>query len=222
MEYSKIQTLYKRDEHGKIIAGDFTYPEFKYLFHNDWICEEKIDGTNMRIELSRSSLEESKWHVSYKGRTDNANIPTGLIEAMRNTFDKVEWETILEPKENVLSITLFGEGVGPKIQGHCGQTYLDGEYGFILFDINIGGWWMPRKFIEGIANKLNIKTAPVIHESMSIQIAVQLVRQGFKSRLAPRKYNLDAEGLVLKNPYGLRMRNGERLILKIKARDFKD
>jgi hypothetical protein len=34
-EYHKIQTIYKRDEHGKIIIGDYSKPEFKYLSKND-------------------------------------------------------------------------------------------------------------------------------------------------------------------------------------------
>ena len=31
--YTKINTLYKRDEKGNIVIGDFSRPEFEYLFN---------------------------------------------------------------------------------------------------------------------------------------------------------------------------------------------
>jgi hypothetical protein len=34
-EYHKIHTIFKRDEKGKLIFGDFSRPEFEYLQHND-------------------------------------------------------------------------------------------------------------------------------------------------------------------------------------------
>ena len=51
MKYPKINTLFKRDEKNHIILDAFTTPEFEYLKNNEWECTEKIDGTNIRIEL---------------------------------------------------------------------------------------------------------------------------------------------------------------------------
>ena len=45
--YTKINTLYKRDTRGNIMLGDFSRPEFSYLYHNKWRAFEKVDGTNM-------------------------------------------------------------------------------------------------------------------------------------------------------------------------------
>ena len=51
MEYPKIQTLFMRDKKGLIIPDSNTRPEFEYLRKDLWECTEKIDGTNMRIEI---------------------------------------------------------------------------------------------------------------------------------------------------------------------------
>lgn len=49
--YTKINTLYKRYTEGplknQIIIGDFSRPEFKYLYNCLWDAEEKVDGTNV-------------------------------------------------------------------------------------------------------------------------------------------------------------------------------
>ena len=55
-EYQKIQTLFKRDEKNIIIPDQFTYPEFEVLKDLKWECTEKIDGTNIRIELVSSEI----------------------------------------------------------------------------------------------------------------------------------------------------------------------
>lgn len=55
---------------------------------------------------------------------------------------------------------------------------------------------------------------------MTIPEAIEFVRNGFKSTIAENK-DYEAEGLVLKTPDGLLGRNGERLITKIKTKDFR-
>lgn len=45
-EYPKIQTVWKRDDRGKIIVGEFATPEIEFLSRCDWEWTEKVDGTN--------------------------------------------------------------------------------------------------------------------------------------------------------------------------------
>ena len=54
---------------------------------------------------------------------------------------------------------------------------------------------------------------------MTIPEAIDFVKKGFKSTIAENK-DYDAEGLVLKTPDGLLLRNGERIITKLKTCDF--
>lgn len=89
---------------------------------------------------------------------------------------------------------------------------------FILFDVKVGNWWLSRDACQGIAYIIGIDVVPLI-DMMTIPEAIEYVRVGFNSIISEDR-ELKAEGLVLKTPYGLQFRNGERIILKIKTCDF--
>lgn len=218
MKYSKIQTLFKRDDKNIIIPDQFTYPEFEYLKDNKWECTEKIDGTNIRIELDFNVHDDGvrEVNVNFKGRTDEATIPAHLYRRLKELFDNVNWLEIFDITSTT-SITLYGEGYGTKIQK--GGNYISSGVDFILFDVKVDKWWLQRDAVEDVANKLNIKVVPLIGY-MTIPEAVEYVKKGFKSTIAENK-DYDAEGLVLKTTTGLLRRNGERLITKIKTVDFR-
>lgn len=52
MEYPKIQTVFIRDDNGIIVPTLFTKPEFEWLKDCKFRAEEKIDGTNIRVEIN--------------------------------------------------------------------------------------------------------------------------------------------------------------------------
>lgn len=218
MKYSKIQTLFLRDDKNIIIPDRFTYPEFEYLKDNKWECTEKIDGTNIRIELDFYVYDDGvrEVNVNFKGRTDEANIPKHLYRRLEELFNNVNWLEIFDITSTT-SITLYGEGYGTKIQK--GGNYISSGVDFILFDVKVDKWWLQRDAVEDVANKLNIKIVPLIGY-MTIPEAIEYVKKGFKSTIAENK-DYDAEGLVLKTTTGLLRRNGERLITKIKTVDFR-
>lgn len=103
--YQKINTLYMRDINNIIMQHyDWVSPEFEYLRNLLWDASEKIDGTNMRIEVTRESVYGEvlniddigniigvKFNIEIKGKTDNAQIPPHLEKYMKETFtdDKV-------------------------------------------------------------------------------------------------------------------------------------
>lgn len=70
VEYTKIETLFKRDIEGtkKLIEGDFRNETVEFLKDNQWEFTEKIDGTNIGIVWDGHK-------VSYQGRTERAQIP---------------------------------------------------------------------------------------------------------------------------------------------------
>lgn len=218
-EYQKIQTLFKRDERNIIIPDQFTYPEFDVLKDLKWECTEKIDGTNIRIELSSSGNPEDGIIMSFKGRTDKAVIPEHLLTKLNWLFDRERLMEVLNITDETqdCNITLYGEGYGAKIQK--GVNYISNDVNFILFDVKIGKWWLDRESIKDIANKLGISAVPLMGY-MTIPEAIEYVKKGFKSTIAENK-DYDAEGLVLKAPCGLLKRDGERLITKIKTVDFR-
>jgi hypothetical protein len=209
-EYHKIQSVFKRDDKThKFIIGEYTCPEFELLKDIQWVGTEKVDGTNIRVIWDGFDLK-------FKGRTDRADIPKHLLEKLDVLFDPETMGMVFSNLTVGESVCLYGEGYGRKIQK--GHNYLPDSTSFILFDIKIGGYWLERDNIEGIADTLDINVVPVIREGTLSQ-AIDLCERGFKSTIADNK-DYDAEGLVLKPKTDLFDRRGNRIITKIKTKDF--
>ena len=217
MEYSKIQTLFKRDANNIIIPTEFTYPEFEFMKDCKFRCEAKINGTNTRIELYPDS-DITKAFMVFKGRTDKAQMPSQLLEELNRLFDeKTLIEYFSKKGDFNAPITIYGEGYGKKIQA-CGGKYCKDHAKFIVFDIKIGNWWLNRPDIEQICKDLNLDIVPIMGY-FTVQEAIDYVKKGFKDPIAEE--DLDAEGLVLKTDLNIRRRNGERIVTKIKTCDFR-
>jgi hypothetical protein len=206
IEYPKIQTLFKRalDKPGKpMIEGDWTTEELKYLSGNEWEFTEKVDGTNTRIEW-----DGHLGNVHFGGRTDNAQMPTKLFTYLQDTF-----EPNLFTDSELPSLTLFGEGYGAGIQS--GGLYSN-EQKFVLFDVYIDGWWLKRNDVEDIADTLDIEYVPQIGLG-TLHEAIEMVKSGLKSEWG----DFEAEGIVARPAVQMFNRKKERIITKIKGRDFK-
>lgn len=213
MEYHKINGIYKRyidgEKKGQFIIGDWSQPEFNYLQNNDWEWSEKIDGMNIRINWNLSQ-------ITFEGRTDKAEIPTNLKSHLINTFTEELFQTVF-PESNVI---LFGEGYGKKIQS-CGSVYLPSSTSFILFDVMVltegRGWWLKREDVNDVATKMRIDSVPIVGHGTIVE-AIEFVKKGFQSRITENP--LIAEGLVIRPTVDLFARNGQRIITKIKYKDF--
>ncbi len=208
-EYHKIKTVYLRNpenNHKTLLEGAWAKPEFELLKDIDWICTEKIDGTNIRVMWDGGN-------VRFGGKTENAQIPSILIKSLQDTFTNEKMKKYFPENDNVC---LYGEGYGKKIQK--GGNYLHDRADLILFDVKIGEWWLTRDANEDVADKLNIRVVPVIGV-WKLEQAVEYVKNGFKSTIAHNK-EYTAEGLIMKPITELFNRRGERIITKIKHKDF--
>lgn len=204
MEYHKIQSVYKRDEKThKFIEGQFSLPEFEYLKDCKWVWTEKIDGTNIRV-----SWNDGK--IKLDGKTDNAQIPAFLYRRLTELFTPDKLQAVF-PDGGVI---LYGEGYGAKIQ-KGGGNYIPDGVDFILFDVNIGGWWLKREDVDDIAKTLEILSVPVTGRD-TLKTAIEVVRSGIPSLIG----KCEAEGLVLRPEVELKDRHGHRIITKIKTKDF--
>jgi len=210
-KYQKIQTIFKRDmsNKGQIIEGKFSLPEFEYLKDNQWVFTEKVDGTNIRVFWQPQELQP----IRFGGKSDNAQIPTFLYDKLNSIFS---YELFSKSFGTEIDdyMCLYGEGYGAKIQKGGGNYKSDGV-DFVLFDIKIGIWWLQRKDVEDIAQKLNLKVVPVIGEGTLAKM-VEMTKKGFKSQWG----DFTAEGIVARPKTELRNRKGERIITKIKYKDF--
>ena len=75
IEYPKIETIWNRDEHFKVIVGSYKTPEFGYLKHAYWRASEKINGTNIRIDYRDGQFTTG-------GRTPDSQIPIFLLSKL--------------------------------------------------------------------------------------------------------------------------------------------
>jgi len=205
-EYPKIMSIFKRDKiTHNFIDGDFSLPEFEYLKDNLWVWTEKIDGTNIQVDWDGET-------VRFGGKTDNAQIPTSLYNKMQELFTIEKFKKLYSDTP----LCLYGEGYGARIQG--GGKYIPDGVSFILFDVLIDKWWLKRESIEDIANKLNIDIVHVAGGG-TLMDAVTVIKN---RRLKSKWGDFLVEGLVLKPIVELKTRGGNRVITKIKHKDYKE
>lgn len=219
-EYPKIDTLFMRDDGKVIIPDQFCNPLFGHLSELKWEATEKIDGTNIRVIVLPPEEDGGMVRVEFMGREEVSEIPKRLLEKLKSLFPVEKLNEVLNSGERKLDnvAVLYGEGYGVNIQ-KCGKRYNSKDVDFILFDVKIGKWWLLRDNVEDIASKLGIKVVPLVGY-MTIPEAIEKVRNGFLSTESNDK-TLQAEGLVLKCPYGICDRSGDRIVTKIKTKDFR-
>lgn len=208
-EYHKINSVFKRDEKTKKFTTQFSQPEFEYLKDNTWIGTEKLDGTNIRVQCLINGIH-------FNGRTDNSQIPSTLVEFLRNTFTHEKIKEVFKSEDGAIpeEIILFGEGIGKGIQ-KVGSLYKPDGVDFVLFDVLVNDIYLRRNDVDDIAKKLNIKSVPISFQGTLLE-AIELVKTGFNSSFG----NLQAEGLVLVPLVEMNTRLNKRIITKLKTKDF--
>jgi hypothetical protein len=204
-EYHKIQTVFKRDMESKgktLLVGQWTIPEFEYLAENQWTFTEKVDGTNIRVMWDGGK-------VSFRGKTNGASIPVNLLYCLQERFSD---KSLFEKVFNSGNVCLYGEGYGAGIQK--GRMYRQ-DQDFVLFDVKVGDWWLQREDVEDVAQKLSLGVVPIVGIG-TLYECIDLVSGGMESRWG----GFQAEGIVARPSTELCSRGGNRIITKIKCRDF--
>ena len=86
-----------------------------------------------------------------------------------------------------------------------------------MFDVIISNNFQPRKSVEDIAESFGIKAVPVVFEG-NLQKGIDYVKTKPDSLIGTAK----SEGLVARPKVELQTRTGERVIVKLKVRDFEE
>ena len=208
-EYHKIETVFNRSTDGdkRLIWGDYRNETVEYIADNIWQFTEKIDGTNIRIHWDGHNVEIG-------GRTDRAQIPKHLMDYLSATFLTPEVEELFEQTYGEKDVMLFGEGYGAKIQN--GGDYRS-DVSFILFDVLIGDNWQSREWVEATAKMFNVDVVPIVLEG-TIGDGIDYVMQHNNSTIG----NAIMEGVVGRPKVEMKDRLGNRIIVKIKWKDFKN
>lgn len=181
-EYLKINNIFKFDEKYRNIVGmTETYETLKNI---TWEGTEKVDGTNIRVHWDGHRIE-------FAGRTDKAEIPKDLLKVLTDLFLTQEMEYVFEQLFEDKDVILYGEGYGAKIQS--GGDYSQ-EPKFILFDVEIDGFYLSRANVNDIANKLGLDKVPVVFTG-TLEDAIDFVGKHNASTIGNGKHEM--EGLVL-------------------------
>jgi len=207
IEYHKIQSVFLRDpatKHRTFLTNQWSMPEFGYLADRAWLWTEKIDGTNVRVHWNGE-------RVQFGGRTEDAQMPIFLLNRLEQLFSRPRMAAQFPDSNDVM---LFGEGFGAKIQKGGGNYIPDGQ-DFILFDALIGGTYLTRDNVVAIAAELNIRVVPIVGRG-TLYDAIVMAHEGFHSAIG----SAQAEGLVMRPAVELFTRLGDRIITKVKHKDF--
>ena len=206
-KYHKIETLFNRSMDGdkKLIIGDYRNETVEYLKDTTWVHTIKVDGTNIRVHWDGHT-------VTFGGRTDNAQLPADLVVRLEELFKTSEAEEIFEQKFGEKAVTLFGEGYGGKIQG--GGNYRDTP-DFIMFDVLIDGVYLKREAVCDIAAAFGVDVVPVALTG-TIEDGIEYVKTTEQCGIG----DAVLEGLVSRPACELLDRLGNRVIVKIKKRDY--
>jgi hypothetical protein len=211
IEYPKIPGPFKREVSGpnknKVIPWEWTSEELGYLADAKWIFTEKIDGTNIRVIWDGHKPE-------FRGRTDRAEFPPGLLEALTEMFP----EELLEQQFGATPAILFGEGYGPGIQKGGGNYREDKS--FILFDVKVGDWWLKFDDVWAVAKEMGIKSVP-LRWTNTLRNSIHMMAIGeVYSILGKIDKPFIAEGVVGQPQVPLLRRNGQRINVKLKGCDL--
>jgi hypothetical protein len=214
MEYHKIETMFERDEKFNVQEDKLRNPVYGTI--KLWRASEKLDGTNIRVYLTKDGK------IKIGGRTENAQIPTGLtewiyenmpVEKLKEIFWRPNKEGVIEP----VDVVLYGEGIGAGIQKGGGDY--SKEKIFVLFDVLIDErWWLDYDAVIKIAGKLGIKYAPDLG-LMTLEEIINRVKAGMSSVFAETER--EVEGIVARPIENLFDKRMKRVIIKIKGCDFK-
>lgn len=243
MRYPKIDTLFTRGE-DFYVTDQIRRPEF--LTVNKWLVSEKVDGMNIRVSLEPETIvdthkgtREDTWKVVVRGKTSKADIPPHLLNFLHDkiTVEKMKalWLPSKDPEtgEEIpqeYPITLFGEGYGQKIQKGGGAYFpsdlsKEEAVGFIVFDVLVGDEsWLEWENVKDICKKLDIPHVPYVTMNIDqLDDFIYMVKCKTHSDVAQLNGGKrPIEGIVAKSIPQLFNARGERVMWKLKSRDFKE
>jgi len=213
MEYPKIETLWNRDDRThKVLPGVPRLAEFDNI--KRWWVTEKIDGMNVRVILAPDGT------VTYTGRTDDAQMPVPLLAYLSQAFPLTRLIDVFDIGQQVI---LFGEGYGGKIQK--GGNYRH-DSALRLFDVLVGQWWLEPDAVQDVASRFSVLTVPdlgvIDYLPHTAGELTHILNCGHSVVSATEGGNSSyvGEGIVARTVPLMFTRRGERVMWKLKFRDF--
>jgi hypothetical protein len=206
MQYPKINSAFKRDEKGKMLFGEYSSIEFIALKDAQWSAAEKIDGTNIRLFKDGT----------FRGRTDRATFnPEQEVVLLK-------WAQKFKEANLPDGAVMYGELYGKDIQA-AGRDYSD-EYEFCAFDIWLGNRWFDMGELHAFCDPV----FPAAHgrgcmslDDWTVCFVKGYYKKSYHTHSACAVKDV-CEGVVLRPLCTLLDAQGNRIITKLKHKDFKD
>lgn len=235
--YPKIYAPFKRDDSKSkyVNVNSWATPEFELLQNIDWIWTQKADGTSVVLQWNGDKMTLD----TIKGHTDRSQFNQRTKDYLEKTFCTPEAESVFESLYGEHPVNVYGEFCSKDMNQNYG--FPDGIfYPFDVQNAETGKWW-PRLAVDTFAEEFCLQAVPIIFTG-TIKQAVEYVKnveyiwnknfseQGtiinhqevwYKNHLKTgdsEKYLV--EGLVGRPKYELLNANSERIITKIKCKDF--
>lgn len=217
-KYEKFSSPFKKDD--KFFN---TIEMAQNLPVGTWIKTEKIDGTNIRIILTKpeEGMLQVKREVHIASRKLILNREDKGSNQYLDCLKDVNLHKIEEYFKDVDStVTIYGEGYGAGVQK--GGIYSK-EKRFRVFDIRIGEAYQDFEYVKKVCLDNQLNLVPIIGEVREITYGEchnSLVK--FKETLLKEGDGGKPEGIVYKFEPVLLNKYKERLIFKVKFKDFKE
>ncbi len=185
-----------------------------------WIKTEKIDGTNIRIILTKPD-EEGNREIHIASRKFILNQEDKSSKIYFDCIKEVNLHKIKEYFKEVNStVTIYGEGYGAGVQK--GGIYSK-QKNFRVFDIRIGLAYQDFKYVEKVCIDNQLNLIPILGQVEEITYKECLTSLNkFKDTLLKGGDGGKPEGIVYKFNPVLLNKYKERLIFKVKFKDYKN
>lgn len=229
--YPKILAPFKRETNKSKYVNEslWSKPEFKMLKDVEWVWTAKADGTSIKLYWNGDK-------VQFFGHTDKSQLSKLTLDYLNKTFGTPEAESVFESLYGSNEVNVYGEFCSKEMNEDYGHQ--NGM--FYVFDVQnatSGKWWDRNSVVE-FADSFDIQAVPIMLKG-TIDKAVSFVRlanrtwnKDFKTSYfisnKEKSYLVDCpfsesaklEGLVGRLPYELLDANGERIITKVKCKDY--
>ena len=214
-KYAKFSSPFKKDDKW------LNTPEAaQYLPIGRWIVTEKIDGTNIRIILTKPDEEGNReTHIASRKLILNPEDKTS--KQYMDCLKEVNLHKIKEYFNDVNStVVIYGEGYGAGVQK--GGIYSK-EKNYRVFDIRIGEAYQDFEYVKKVCIDNQLNVVPVMCELKEIVYEECLdALKIFQETLIKEGDGGKPEGFVYKLEPVLLNKYKERLIFKVKHKDFKE
>ena len=214
-KYEKFSSPFKKDD--KYLN---TEELAQYLPIGNWIKTEKIDGTNIRIILTKPD-EEGNRETLIGSRKLVLNPEDKGSKIYMSCLKEVNLHKIAEYFKDVNStVIIYGEGYGAGVQK--GGIYSK-EKDYRVFDIRIGKAYQDFEYVKKVCvdNQLNLVPVYSDVDEITYKECLETLRN-FDKTLITDGDGGKPEGLVYKFEPVLLNKYGERLLFKVKFKDFNE